>query len=165
MVTVHLYDEFIFRQSPRLEDELACLNVEREPRDVDVAVSCREFVAGLPGAPAVLVHPDDIRMRSHLVQIGNLRADINQSINVKTFLTFLFWSRFLRFCVFLFSKRFFQFLKTLTKFNGFINNRILSSRPNYTVSQKTRHLTLAHNFTKYGPIFKILSLLDSVGNL
>jgi len=27
----------------------------------------------------------------------------------------------------------------------------------YTVSQKTRHLTLAHNFTKYSPIFKILS--------
>ena len=36
---------------------------------------------------------------------------------------------------------------------------------NYTVSQKTRHLTLAHNFTKYWPIFKILLLLDSVGNL
>ena len=35
-----------------------------------------------------------------------------------------------------------------------------------TVSQKkTRHLTLAHNFTKYLPIFKILLLLDSVGNL
>jgi len=32
----------------------------------------------------------------------------------------------------------------------------------YTVSQKTRHLTLAHKFTKYWPIFKIL--LDSVGN-
>ena len=32
-------------------------------------------------------------------------------------------------------------------------------------SKKTRHLTLAHNFTKYWPIFKILSLLDSVGNL
>jgi len=31
--------------------------------------------------------------------------------------------------------------------------------------KKTRHLTLAHNFTNYGPIFKILSLLDSVGNL
>ena len=31
--------------------------------------------------------------------------------------------------------------------------------------KKTRHLTLAHNFTKYLPIFKILSLLDSVGNL
>jgi len=30
---------------------------------------------------------------------------------------------------------------------------------------KKRHLTLAHNFTKYWPIFKILSLLDSVGNL
>jgi len=35
----------------------------------------------------------------------------------------------------------------------------------YTVSQETRHLTLAHNFTKHLPIFKILSLLDSVGNL
>ena len=35
----------------------------------------------------------------------------------------------------------------------------------YTVSQKTRHLTLAHNFAKYWPIFKILSLLDSVENL
>ena len=32
-------------------------------------------------------------------------------------------------------------------------------------SKKTRHLTLAQNFTKYWPIFKILSLLDSVGNL
>jgi len=30
--------------------------------------------------------------------------------------------------------------------------------------KKTRHLTLAHNFTKYLPIFKILSLLYSVGN-
>jgi len=32
-------------------------------------------------------------------------------------------------------------------------------------SKKTRHQTLAHNFTKYWTIFKILSLLDSVGNL
>ena len=32
-------------------------------------------------------------------------------------------------------------------------------------SKKTRHVTLAHIFTKYLPIFKILSLLDSVGNL
>jgi len=31
-------------------------------------------------------------------------------------------------------------------------------------SKKTRHQTLAHNFTKYWPIFKILSLLASVGN-
>ena len=31
--------------------------------------------------------------------------------------------------------------------------------------KKTRHLTLAHNFTKYLQIFEILSLLDSVGNL
>jgi len=30
--------------------------------------------------------------------------------------------------------------------------------------KKTRHLTLAYDFTKYWPIFKILSLLDSVGN-
>ena len=35
----------------------------------------------------------------------------------------------------------------------------------YTVSQKKRHRTLAHNFTKYLPIFKILSQLDSVRNL
>jgi len=36
----------------------------------------------------------------------------------------------------------------------------------YTVSQKKQDTyTLAHNFTKYSPIFKILSLLDSVGNL
>ena len=35
----------------------------------------------------------------------------------------------------------------------------------YTVSQKTRHLTLAHNFTNYWPIFKIISLLHSAGNL
>ena len=34
----------------------------------------------------------------------------------------------------------------------------------YTVSQK-KNKPLAHNFTKYWPIFKILSLLDSVGNL
>ena len=32
-------------------------------------------------------------------------------------------------------------------------------------SKKTRHQTLAMNVTKYWPIFKILSLLDSVGNL
>ena len=31
--------------------------------------------------------------------------------------------------------------------------------------KKTRHLTLANNFTNYWPIFRILSLLDSVGNL
>ena len=31
--------------------------------------------------------------------------------------------------------------------------------------KKTRHITLAHNFTKYWPIFKILSLLESVENL
>jgi len=28
----------------------------------------------------------------------------------------------------------------------------------YTMSQKTRHQTLGHNFTKYYPIFKIFSL-------
>ena len=39
-------------------------------------------------------------------------------------------------------------------------------RPTTTLLvKKTRHLTLAHNFTKYWPIFKILSLLDSVGNV
>jgi len=41
-----------------------------------------------------------------------------------------------------------------------INNIII-----YTVSQKTRHLTLAHNLTEYWPIFKILSLLYSAGSL
>ena len=35
----------------------------------------------------------------------------------------------------------------------------------YTVSQKTRHQTLGHNFTNYYPIFKIFSLTDSVVNL
>ena len=41
-----------------------------------------------------------------------------------------------------------------------------NSQSKYTVSQKkTRHLTLAHKFTKYWPIFKFFSLLDSVGNL
>jgi len=32
-------------------------------------------------------------------------------------------------------------------------------------SKKQRHQTLVHNFTKYLPIFKIFTLLDSVGNL
>jgi len=32
-------------------------------------------------------------------------------------------------------------------------------------SKKTRHQTLGHNFTNYYPIFKILSLADSVVNL
>ena len=32
----------------------------------------------------------------------------------------------------------------------------------YTVSQKTRHKTLGHNFTNYYPIFKIFSPADSV---
>jgi len=35
----------------------------------------------------------------------------------------------------------------------------------YTVSQKTRHQTLGHNFTNYYPIFTIFSLVDSVVNL
>ena len=81
------------------------------------------------------------------------------------FYVFFYFGHFFYVFAFFIFQTFFHFLKTLTKFNGFINNRILSSRPNYTVSQKTRHLTLAHNFTKYWPIFKILSLLDSVGNL
>ena len=50
--------------------------------------------------------------------------------------------------------------KTLLHFT--FNNKTVSK---YTVSQKTRYLSLTHNFTKYWPIFKILSLLDSVGNL
>jgi len=40
-----------------------------------------------------------------------------------------------------------------------------ASRNLHCESKKTRHLTLAHNFAKYLPIFKILSVLDSVGNL
>jgi len=32
-------------------------------------------------------------------------------------------------------------------------SKIFVKRLNYTVSQQTRHLTLAHNFTKYWPIF------------
>ena len=35
----------------------------------------------------------------------------------------------------------------------------------YTVSQKTRHQTLGHNFTNYYPIFNFFSLSDSVVNL
>jgi len=35
----------------------------------------------------------------------------------------------------------------------------------YTVSQKTRHQTLGHNFTNYYPIFKIFSIADSVVTL
>jgi len=35
----------------------------------------------------------------------------------------------------------------------------------YTVSQKTRHPTLGHNFTNYYPTFKIYSLADSAVNL
>jgi len=42
---------------------------------------------------------------------------------------------------------------------------IFSYKTIYTVSKKTRHQTLAHNFTKCSPIFGILSLLDSAGNL
>jgi len=35
----------------------------------------------------------------------------------------------------------------------------------YTVSQKTRHQTLGHNFTNYYPIINIFSLADSAVNL
>ena len=35
----------------------------------------------------------------------------------------------------------------------------------YTVSQKTRHQTLGHNFTNYYPIFEIFLLADSAVNL
>ena len=56
-----------------------------------------------------------------------------------------------------------------TELENFVGTKIYSSFPlanrNYTVSQKTRHLTLAHNFTQCWPIFKILSLLNSVGKL
>ena len=51
-------------------------------------------------------------------------------------------------------------------------NQVYTPRPGHgrarlihRESKNTRHLTFAHNFTKYWPIFKILSLLDSVGNL
>jgi len=53
-----------------------------------------------------------------------------------------------------------------------IYRRLGDSRAGYsqawrcvTVSQKTRHQTLGHNFSNYYPIFKILSLADSVVNL
>ena len=52
------------------------------------------------------------------------------------------------------------------KHSLFYTHGYFSTSRIYTVSQKkTRHLTLAHNFTRYWLIFKILSLLDSVGNL
>jgi len=44
------------------------------------------------------------------------------------------------------------------RFLGYYNHH-------YTVSQKTRHQTLGHNFTNYYSIVKIFSLADSVGNL
>ena len=34
----------------------------------------------------------------------------------------------------------------------------------YVHRKSKKHLTVAHNFTKYWPIFKIISLLDSEGN-
>ena len=43
-----------------------------------------------------------------------------------------------------------------------VNNSSTRSTP---WVKKTRHQTLAHNFTNYYPIFELLSLLDSVGNL
>jgi len=45
-------------------------------------------------------------------------------------------------------------------------HRIMQTMPHDSPTlwvKKTRHLTLAHNFTKYWPIFKIITLLDSVG--
>jgi len=42
---------------------------------------------------------------------------------------------------------------------------IVNYREYTPVSQKTRHQTLANNFTKYEPIFKLFSLMDSVVNL
>jgi len=35
---------------------------------------------------------------------------------------------------------------------------------NYTVSQKTKHRTLAHNFTKYEPVFKLF-FTDVLGSI
>jgi len=43
--------------------------------------------------------------------------------------------------------------------------RNVSADALYTVSQKTRHQTVGHNFTNYYPIFKIFSLADLVVNL
>jgi len=46
-----------------------------------------------------------------------------------------------------------------------VQQRLCDTCDIHRKSKKTRHLTLAQNLTKYWPIFKILSLLDSVGNL
>ena len=46
-----------------------------------------------------------------------------------------------------------------------VRRRIRQRKGLHRESKKTIHLTLAHNFTKYWPIFKILSLFDSVENL
>ena len=51
---------------------------------------------------------------------------------------------------------------------GVCNNGVGSNSLQCTtrwVKKKTRHQTLAHNFTKYWPIFKILFLVDSLVNL
>jgi len=61
-------------------------------------------------------------------------------------------------------------VKKWIPFNGTISSLekdVLTSKIHvlHRESKKTTHLTLAHKFTKYWPIFKILSLLDSVGNL
>ena len=46
-----------------------------------------------------------------------------------------------------------------------VDSAVATRTSYYTVSQKTRHQTLAHNFTKYQPILKLFSLTDSVINL
>ena len=53
---------------------------------------------------------------------------------------------------------------TLNLFTDFCN-KLVRVKVLHRESKKTRHLTLAHNFTKYWPILKILSPLDSLGNL
>jgi len=45
-----------------------------------------------------------------------------------------------------------------------MSNSSLHNVNYYTVSQKTRHLIFYHNFGKYEPIFKILSLPYSYEN-
>jgi len=42
---------------------------------------------------------------------------------------------------------------------------IVIQRALYTVSQKTRHQTISHNFANYYPIFNFFSLADSLVNL
>jgi len=66
--------ELVRVQNPRLEHQLALLDVEREPHDIDVAVSDGQLKPRLPQTAAVVVHPDVVRLRCNLVRIDHLRA-------------------------------------------------------------------------------------------